>query len=521
MTTLHRPDHPVRFVTAASLFDGHDAAINIMRRLLQSQGAEVIHLGHNRSVDEVTRAAVAEDVQGVAVSSYQGGHVEYFRYLVDRLRAEGRGDISVYGGGGGVIVPSEIEELEAYGVRRIFSPSDGQRLGLDHMINLLIAECDRDLAADPPPPLEELEAGDQRALARWITCIEAGAVDATGIDALCALAGRRPAPVLGITGTGGSGKSSLTDEIIRRFRLDQEDKLPIAVLAVDPTRRRGGGALLGDRIRMNAIDAPNVFFRSLATRGAASELPDRFPLVVMACAAAGFRLVVVETPGIGQGDAAVTDIADVSLYVMTPEYGAASQLEKIDMLELADVVAINKFDRRGADDAFRQVCRQWERDHRLPTGDGGPEPVFGTIASRFNDDGVTALFHRLKSELSAKGLVATDGLLAPVAGRRSTQASPIVPAHRRRYLAEIAETVAGYHATTDRLVTETRRSEQVAAVVAEADRRGMDTGDLGELGRRGGERTGPRGSVPARGVGGSPCRPGPRRSGCRQPDRSG
>jgi isobutyryl-CoA mutase len=478
---LHRPDHPVRLVTAASLFDGHDAAINIMRRLLQSQGAEVIHLGHNRSVDEVVRAAVTEDVQGVAVSSYQGGHMEYFRYLVDRLRAEGRGDISVYGGGGGVIVPSEIAELEAYGVRQIFSPSDGQRLGLDRMINVLIEECDRDLAGEAPPPVDALEAGDHRALARWITCIEADTVGPAALDALRVLAARRPAPVLGITGTGGSGKSSLTDELIRRFRLDQEGKLSVAVLAVDPTRRRGGGALLGDRIRMNAIDTPDVFFRSLATRGAASELPERFPLVVAACAAAGFDLVIAETPGIGQGDAAVTGIADVSLYVMTPEYGAASQLEKIDMLELADAVAINKFDRQGADDAFRQVCRQWGRDHPAGTDPGLPEPVFGTIASRFNDDGVTALFHRLKSELVAKGLQVTEGVLPPVTGRQSTLASPIVPPRRRRYLAEIRETVERYHATTDRLVAEARRSEQMAAVAAEAEQRGVDTGGLGEL----------------------------------------
>ena len=482
MTQLHTPIHPVRFITAASLFDGHDAAINIMRRLLQSQGAEVIHLGHNRSVDEVVRAAVSEDVQGVAVSSYQGGHMEYFRYLVDRLRSEGRADISVYGGGGGVIVPSEIEELEAYGVRRIFSPSDGQRLGLDNMINLLIAECDRDLAAEPPPSLEALEAGDQQTLARWITRIEADALDPATADALRSAADRHQVPVLGITGTGGSGKSSLTDEIIRRFRLDQEDKLSIAVLAVDPTRRRGGGALLGDRIRMNAIDAGNVFFRSLATRGAGSEIPDRFDLVVAACRTAGFGLVIVETPGIGQGDAAVTDIADVALYVMTPEYGAASQLEKIDMLELADVVAINKFDRRGADDAFRQVCRQWGRDHRA--GSGEPEPVFGTIASRFNDDGVTALFHRLKAELQAEGLVATEGVLPKGAGRQSTRTSPLVPPQRHRYLAEIGETVAGYHAATDRLVAEARRSEQMAAVAAEAERGGVDTGDLGALAAR-------------------------------------
>ncbi len=481
VTGLHQPVHPVRFVTAASLFDGHDAAINIMRRLLQAQGAEVIHLGHNRSVDEVATAAIAEDVQGVAISSYQGGHMEYFRYLIDRLRAEGRGDIKVYGGGGGVIVPSEIDELEAYGVQRIFSPSDGQQLGLDAMINLLIEECDVDLAAEPPPPVDSLLAGDRHALARWITCIEAGTVDAAGLDGLRTRTSRHPVPVLGITGTGGSGKSSLTDELIRRFRLDQEDKLSIAVLAVDPTRRRGGGALLGDRIRMNSIDAPTLYFRSMATRGSASELPDRFPSVVDACTAAGFDLIIVETPGIGQGDAAITDIADLSLYVMTPEYGAASQLEKIDMLELADVVAINKFDRRGADDAFRQVSRQWGRDHRGAPAAAGSEPVFGTIASRFNDDGVTALFHRLKAQLVVEGLVATSGVLPTVAGRQSTHASAIVPAHRRRYLAEIAETVHGYHATTDRLVGEARRSEQVAAVVALGLEQGIDTGDLAQL----------------------------------------
>jgi len=481
MTELHRPGHPVRFVTAASLFDGHDAAINIMRRLLQSQGAEVIHLGHNRSVDAVVTAAIAEDVQGVAVSSYQGGHMEYFRYLVDRLRAEGRDDILVYGGGGGVIVPTEIEELEAYGVQRIFSPSDGQQLGLDHMINLLIAECDHDLATGSPPPLEALLAGDPRALARWITHIEAGTLDAAGAESLRAHFDQRPPPVLGITGTGGSGKSSLTDELIRRFRLDQEDKLSIAVLAVDPTRRRGGGALLGDRIRMNAIDTPTVFFRSLATRGSASELPARFPLAVAACGAAGFDLIIVETPGIGQGDAAVTDIADVSLYVMTPEYGAASQLEKIGMLELADVVAINKFDRRGADDAFRQVCRQWGRDHRGSSAETGDEPVFGTIASRFNDDGVTALFHRLKGLLVAEGLLAGEGVLAPARGRRSTHATAIIPANRRRYLAEIAEAVEGYHATSGRLADEARQAEQVTSVMALGEARGIDTGDLGAL----------------------------------------
>ncbi|MGA2835563.1 MAG: fused isobutyryl-CoA mutase/GTPase IcmF [Acidimicrobiales bacterium] len=471
----------MRFVTAASLFDGHDAAINIMRRLLQAQGAEVVHLGHNRSVDEVVRAVVEEDAQGVAVSSYQGGHTEYFRYLVDRLRDEGRPDVLVYGGGGGVIVADEIEELEDYGVRRIFSPADGQRLGLEHMINILVEECDRDLAAGGPPTLESLQAGDRRSLARWITFLEAGSVDDATVERLLRSSEHTTMPVLGVTGTGGSGKSSLTDELIRRFRLDQEDKLSIAVLAVDPTRRRGGGALLGDRIRMNAIDAPNVYFRSLATRHSGSELPRHFPHVVAACAAAGFDLVIAETPGIGQGDAAVTEIADVSLYVMTPEYGASSQLEKIDMLELADVVAINKFDRRGADDAFRQVCRQWSRDHRGETAATVEEPVFGTIASRFNDDGTTALFHRLKAELVGSGLVASEGVLPAAGVRTSTRSAAVVPPERHRYLAEIAAQVREYHATTRRMVDEVRRAQQVDAVVALGAARELDVGPLRRL----------------------------------------
>ncbi len=481
MTDLHRPTHPVRFVTAASLFDGHDAAINIMRRLLQSQGVEVVHLGHNRSVDEVVRAVVEEDAQGVAVSSYQGGHTEYFKYLVDRLRAEGRPDVLVYGGGGGVIVAAEIEELEAYGVRRIFSPSDGQRLGLERMINILVEECDRDLSTGPSPTLESLVAGDRHSLARWITHLESGSVDESTMERLLRACEQATVPVLGVTGTGGSGKSSLTDELIRRFRLDQEDKLSIAVLAVDPTRRRGGGALLGDRIRMNAIDAPNVFFRSLATRHSESELPRHFPHVVAACAAAGFDLVIAETPGIGQGDAAITEIADVSLYVMTPEYGASSQLEKIDMLELADVVAINKFDRRGADDAFRQVCRQWSRDHRTDPAAHGQEPVFGTIASRFNDDGTTALFHRLKAALMTAGLTASEGVLPAVGVRTSTRTAAVVPPERHRYLAEVATSVRDYHATTHRMVDEARRAQQVDAVLALGNDRHVDVGQLTEL----------------------------------------
>ena len=481
MADLYRPAHPVRFVTAASLFDGHDAAINIMRRLLQAQGAEVVHLGHNRSVDDVVRAVVDEDAQGVAVSSYQGGHMEYFTYLVDRLRAEGRPDVPVYGGGGGVIVPEEIAELEAYGVRRIFSPADGQRMGLEGMVNTLIEECDIDLATGPPPTLEALAQGGRPLLARWITHLEAGSVGDDAVARLMQAASGRTPPVLGVTGTGGSGKSSLTDELIRRFRLDQEDKLSVAVLAVDPTRRRGGGALLGDRIRMNAIDGDHIYLRSLATRNSGSELPAHFAHMVAACAVAGFDLVIVETPGIGQGDAAVTEIADVSLYVMTPEYGASSQLEKIDMLELADVVAINKFDRRGADDAHRQVCRQWSRDHREAVGGPGSEPVYGTIASRFNDDGTTALYHHLKSRLRAQGLGAVDGVLAPAAVRTSSRTTAVVPPERHRYLSEITESIRGYHRTTTRLAVEARRSEQVGAVATLAAERGIDHAPLDAL----------------------------------------
>jgi methylmalonyl-CoA mutase len=466
---LHRPTHPVRFISAASLFDGHDAAINIMRRLLQTQGAEVVHLGHNRSVDEVVAAAVAEDVQGVAISSYQGGHLEYFRYVVDRLRQEGRGDIQIYGGGGGVIIPSEIAQLEEYGVRRIFSPVDGQRLGLERMINVLIEECDIDLASHQPSTLDELLLGNVADLARVITGIEAGSLAPEITDGLDRAARKRSVPVLGITGTGGSGKSSLTDELIRRFRLDQGDKLRIAVLAVDPTRRRSGGALLGDRIRMNAIDTPQVFFRSLATRGSASEIPSPVPSAIDACRAAGFDLIIVETPGIGQGDAAVVDISDVSLYVMTPEYGAPSQLEKIDMLDLADVVAINKFDRRGADDALRAVRRQWTRNRSGGLSSGGPDsgepPVFGTIASRFNDQGTTALYQHLRDALAGHGLPVFGTQLPTVDVRASLAGSAIVPAERTRYLSEITETVRDYHAATEQQAGIARRIQQLEDVV--------------------------------------------------------
>ncbi len=409
----------------------------------------MIHLGHDRSVDEVVRAALEEDVHGVAISSYQGGHVEYLTYLVERLREEGLGHVKVYAGGGGVIVRDEIELLESRGVAKVFSPDDGRAIGLQGMIDEMLEQSSTDLVAQWSPSVEELATGSALALARTITALELGAVNDATRDELRRAATRRSVPVLGITGTGGSGKSSLTDELVRRFRIDQEDKLRIAIIAVDPTRRRSGGALLGDRIRMNSIDTPHVYFRSLATRDAATEIPPCLPDAIAACAAWGADFVIVETPGIGQGDSAVTELADISLFVMTPEYGAATQLEKIDMLDFADVVAINKFERRGADDALRsvrrQVVRNRERFHDAPED----MPVFGTVAARFNDDGVTALYQELRAQLAGKGLVVSDGLLPVVTGKTSTNRGEIVPGARARYLADIAELVRSYHATSD------------------------------------------------------------------------
>jgi methylmalonyl-CoA mutase len=461
---LHAPVHPVRFVTAAALFDGHDAAINIMRRILQAQGAEVIHLGHDRSVCDVVDAVLEEDAQGVAISSYQGGHVEYFEYLAQLLRQSGAGHVRIFGGGGGVIIPAEITRLAAAGVR-IFSPEDGQQLGLPGMINELIRDCDVDLAAEPPAA-ESVLAGDRRALARAITCLQAGRLPEPDQAALTAAAAARRVPVLGITGTGGSGKSSLTDELVRRLRTDQQDKLRVAVLAVDPTRRRGGGALLGDRIRMNALHGGHAFFRSLATRGA-RELPEGIEAVIGACRAAGYDLVILETPGIGQGDAAVVPLADVALYVMTPEFGAASQLEKIDMLDFADVVAINKFERRGAADALRDVSRQLIRAKGAFGARPEDMPVFGTSAATFNDDGVTALYQHLAGLLAARGLPLAEGVLPAASGRTSTGAASVIPPFRTGYLAEIAATVRGYHAETARQADAVRRVQRLAAVRAE------------------------------------------------------
>jgi methylmalonyl-CoA mutase len=439
---VYKAKHKIRFVTAASLFDGHDASINIMRRILQASGTEVIHLGHNRSVDEIVNAALQEDAQGVAVSSYQGGHIEFFKYMIDLLRSRGGSHIKVFGGGGGVIVPAEIEELHAYGVARVYSPEDGQRMGLQGMINDMLARCDFDPTQHAPA---ELKKGDLRALAQVITALELGVFDN---QKLLAQAQAHPAPVLGITGTGGAGKSSLTDELVRRFRLDQGDSLGIAVLSVDPTRRKTGGALLGDRIRMNAINAPNIFMRSMATRDTGSEVSAALGDAIAACRAAGFQLIMVETAGIGQGDAAIVPHVDASLYVMTPEFGAASQLEKIDMLDFADFVAINKFDRKGAEDALRDVRKQVQRNREAFRTPADEMPVFGTIAARFNDDGVTALYHAVLAKLAETGLKLKPGKLPKPEAHVSSAVHAIVPPQRTRYLAEIAEALRGYHAFT-------------------------------------------------------------------------
>ena len=494
----YRPTNKVRFVTAASLFDGHDAAINIMRRILQGMGAEVIHLGHNRSVDEVVTAALQEDAQGIAISSYQGGHVEYFKYMVDLLNSRGGAHVQVFGGGGGVIVPAEIRELHDYGVARIYSPEDGQRMGLQGMIGEMVMRCDQDLSGYAPTAIEAIQGhgeGAWRALAQLITALENEKADEALVAAVRSQAATKKIPVVGITGTGGAGKSSLTDELIRRLRLDQDDALRVAVISIDPSRRKSGGALLGDRIRMNAIGpwtqptvrpepvevqaepstssartdlGQRVYMRSLATRDTGSEISPALPDVIAACKGAGFDLIIVETSGIGQGDAAIVPHVDVPMYVMTPEYGAASQLEKIDMLDFAEFIAINKFDRKGAQDALRDVAKQVQRNKTAFGKRPEEMPVFGTQAARFNDDGVTALYQALKVRLGELGLPLKEGRLPPVNVRHSTNQTPIVPAARTRYLAEISDTVRGYKRRVReqaRLVREVQQLRETARML--------------------------------------------------------
>lgn len=436
----------VRIVTAAALFDGHDAAINIMRRILQSQGAEVVHLGHDRSVDEIVDAAVQEDAQAVAISSYQGGHLEFFRYLVERLKERGAGHVRVYGGGGGTITPAEIDTLQAAGVARIFSPEDGRKLGLEGMIQQIIDDC-RERPLDSPLDSVDHIAEDPMALSRVITWLEEAA-DAGGdeVEALRArlltAASDSHTPVVGFTGTGGAGKSSVVDELVRRFRMDRPDSR-IGLVLVDPSRRRSGGALLGDRIRMNAIHAPGVFVRSMATRRAHLALSRAVRDAVQALRAARYDVVFVETAGIGQSDSEIVDLVDISLYVMTPEYGAPSQLEKIDMIDLADLVVLNKFDRHGSQDALRDVRKQWRRNRTAFDANESDIPVFPTIARQWSDPGTDRLYEVLRDRVVAAGGVAFERPAREVAGEIA--APPMIPGARGRYLAEIAECVRGYH----------------------------------------------------------------------------
>ncbi len=458
----YRPKHRIRIVTAASLFDGHDAAINIMRRIMQSSGAEVIHLGHNRSVAEIVQCAIQEDVQAVAVTSYQGGHMEFFMYMYDLLAERECGHIRIFGGGGGTILPTEIEELQRYGITRIYSPDDGRMLGLQGMINDLLQRSDFETPVTfaPEELLRAVADRDDRAIAQAISELERG--QATIEWEAVARERNHPCCVLGITGTGGAGKSSLTDEIVRRFLEDSPDKT-VGILSVDPSKRRTGGALLGDRIRMNAAFSPRVYMRSFATRQANLALSPYVRDAIWVLKAAGIDLIIVETAGIGQSDSQVTEIADIALYVMTPEYGAATQLEKIDMIDYADLIAINKFDKRGALDALRDVRKQYQRSHSMWNQPLEAMPVYGTIASQFNDEGTNALY-RAFIDLAAQRLRlpwTTDvEHTSPISTRMT-----IIPPERSRYLAEIVESNKRYDARVAQQVQIARRLYQLRGAI--------------------------------------------------------
>ncbi|MDB5201948.1 MAG: methylmalonyl-CoA mutase [Ferruginibacter sp.] len=429
----------VRIVTAAALFDGHDAAINIMRRILQSKGAEIIHLGHNRSVLEIVECAIEEDVQGIAITSYQGGHVEFFKYMKDLLDENGCGHIKIFGGGGGTILPAEIEELHNYGITRIYSPDDGRHMGLEGMIEDVIKQCDFNLngAGEYPKPMTTGEVIDVRRIARGITNAENGIPNNI-------VKPETQHPVLGITGTGGAGKSSVTDEIVRRFLNAYSDKT-IAVISVDPSKKKTGGALLGDRIRMNSISSPRAYMRSLATRESDKALSQYVQEALDICKAAGYDFIILESAGVGQSDASILDYCDISMYVMTPEYGAPSQLEKINMLDYADVICLNKFDKAGALDALHDVRKQYKRNHGLWDAKDEELPVVGTIAAQFNDAGVNELFERLMETLKAKTGTSFKGEITHHAHTKDTASqSTIIPPKRVRYLSEIAETIAEY-----------------------------------------------------------------------------
>ena len=462
MTTkleVYKPQHHVRFVTASSLFDGHDASVNIMRRILQSSGVEVIHLGHNRSVEEVVNAAIQEDAQGIAVSSYQGGHMEYFKYMYDLLKEKGAPHIGIFGGGGGVILPREIKELHDYGIKNLFSPEDCLALGLQGMINKMIEKSDfSTVQSDLLEKLYRVSTESPEILAQLITAVEEG--QHPDVEELLRNAREQSknTPVLGITGTGGAGKSSLTDELIRRFLHEFPDK-KIAIVSIDPTKQKTGGALLGDRIRMNAIFNNRVYMRSLATRNSHTELSAAIGDVLDIIKVAGFDLIVVETSGIGQGDAAITNISDLSMYVMTSEFGAPTQLEKIDMIDFADIIVINKFERKGSEDALRQVQKQYQRSHELWEQNLDEMPVYGTIASQFNDKGTNSLFAALIHTINKKfGYTWRTSYEQFV---KTQKQNVIIPNDRRYYLREISDTVRGYHKKSEQQVEIARKLFQL------------------------------------------------------------
>ncbi|MCG3173459.1 MAG: Fused isobutyryl-CoA mutase [Myxococcota bacterium] len=459
-SNIYQPRNKVRFVTAASLFDGHDVSINIMRRILQAAGAEVIHLGHNRSAAEVVEAAIQEDAQGIAVSSYQGGHVEYFKYMIDLLKQHGCGHIRVFGGGGGVITPAEARDMEIHGVVRVYSPEDGRKMGLQGIINHMLEQADFPVAANGFLDSAGVPAPHDKArLARLISHAESGHPGWPAYRASLAGKGDPDAPVVGFTGTGGAGKSSLTDEVVRRFLLDFPD-LRLAVLSVDPSHRKSGGALLGDRIRMNAIYNPRVYMRSFATRQSGASLSPAIRDAITLCRAAGYGLIIVETSGIGQGESGVVDVSDIPVYVMTSEFGAATQLEKIDMLDFADLVAINKFDKPGSEDALRDVRRQVRRNRKWFDAPDEKLPVFGTVASKFQDPGVDSFYAALLRTLDQKTRFHRD---SPFKGMSLTLPSyrSLIPPGRVRYLSGVAETLRAYHQKTGELSGLARRIQHL------------------------------------------------------------
>ncbi|MEA3446051.1 MAG: methylmalonyl-CoA mutase family protein [Bacteroidota bacterium] len=439
----YKPKNHLRIVTAASLFDGHDASINIMRRIIQSNGVEVIHLGHNRSVMEIVDCAIQEDAQAIAITSYQGGHIEFFKYMYDLLKERGAGRIKIFGGGGGVILPDEMDELHKYGITRIYSPDDGRQMGLQGMINDMIEKSDFETGTDFSGKLSDIQNQNHLILGRFISATENNPDSIKNIfSEISVIAGKKTTPIVGITGTGGSGKSSMIDELVRRYLIDFPDKT-IAIVSVDPSKRKTGGALLGDRIRMNSINNERVFMRSLATRQANLALSKYIKDAIQILKAANFDLIILETSGIGQSDTEIVDHSDVAMYIMTPEFGAATQLEKIDMLDFADIIALNKFDKRGGLDALRDVRKQYARNHQLWHEDVDTMPVYPTIASQYNDPGVNTFYRALMAKITEKTEISFDSIIEK--GKVLSEKIFIIPPKRTRYLSEIADTVRNYN----------------------------------------------------------------------------